>query len=324
MNNNLKVLLELLSDGVFHSGSNLGKNLCLTRGAIWKLIKQLNKYDIEIEAKTHLGYRIPGGLELLDKKIICNYIKSKYKDFSNNMIILDETASTNPYAKENNVNICLAESQSEGRGRLGKKWFSPYGKNIYLSLLYNFVKEPSELSGLSLAIAIAVASTLESYGIKKNISLKWPNDVLWQKRKIAGILIDVYGEANCSCQAVIGVGLNVKMKQKTYLEINQPWCDVAQIINDVPQRNKLAGLLINELLSAATEFQKNGLKSFLKKWKELDIAYGNKVTITTSQKQKISGIGQGVNDKGHFLLKDSSGKIQCFAAGEVSLKILYR
>ena len=111
------------------------------------------------------------------------------------------------------------------------------------------------------------------------------------------------------------------MEQKLFPEINQPLCYVAQIINDVPDRNKLACLLIDKLLETMVEFQNNGLKPFLKKWKELDITYGKQVAIVTSQKQKISGIGQGINDKGCFLLKDSSGKTQCFAVGEVSLKI---
>ncbi|MEI8055152.1 MAG: biotin--[acetyl-CoA-carboxylase] ligase [bacterium] len=324
MNKKIKVLIELLSDGAFHSGSDLGKKFGLTRAAIWKLVKQLNKYGIEIEARTNKGYRIPGGLELLDKKIIAQYIN---KTFVDGLVILDETTSTNTYlaelikAKAKNSNICFAESQSAGKGRLGRKWVSPYAKNIYLSLLWDFIKEPIELSGLSLAIAVAVAEALSSYGIKKDIALKWPNDVLWQKHKLAGILVEVSGEAHNICHAIIGVGLNVDMPQKTSQTIEQLWCSVAQIINAIPQKNKLAGLLLDNLLTAIITFQNSGLKPFLKKWRELDITYGKKVTIVTPQQQKISGIGVGINDKGYFLLKDGSGKIRPFAVGEVSLKI---
>ena len=119
MNKNIKVLLGLLSDGSFHSGSDLGDKLGLTRGAIWKLIKQLDKYEIEIEAKTNQGYRISGGLELLDKKIIAQSISAEYKAFVDDLVILDETPSTNTYlaelikTKTKNNNICFAESQSE-------------------------------------------------------------------------------------------------------------------------------------------------------------------------------------------------------------------
>ena len=189
---------------------------------------------------------------------------------------------------------------------------------LYIGIL---PKKSSELSGLSLAIAVAVAEALANYGIKKDLALKWPNDVLWQKRKLAGILIELYGEAHNVCQAIIGVGLNVNMPQKLSREIEQPWCDIAQITKDIPQKNRLAGLLLNKLLTTLAGFQKNGLKPFIKKWHELDIAYGKKVTIVTSQQQKISGIGCGVNDKGYFLLKDHSDKIQAFAVGEVSLRL---
>jgi len=327
MNKNIKVLLGLLSDGSFHSGSDLGDKLGLTRGAIWKLIKQLDKYEIEIEAKTNQGYRISGGLELLDKKIIAQSISAEYKAFVDDLVILDETPSTNTYlaelikTKTKNNNICFAESQSAGKGRLGRRWVSPYARNIYLSLRWDFAKELSELSGLSLAIAVAVAEALNGYGIKKDIALKWPNDVLWQKRKLAGILIEISGEAHNICHTIIGVGLNVNMPQKTSQAIDQPWCSVAQITKDIPQRNKLAGLLLDNLLITLSEFQKNGLKSFFEKWHELDITYGKQVTIIIPQQQKISGIGSGINDKGCFLLKDSSNEIQTFAVGEVSLKI---
>lgn len=327
MNKNIKVLLELLSDGVFHSGSDLGKKLGLTRCAIWKLIKQLDKYEIKVEAKTNQGYRILGGLELLDKKIIGQYINHKYKSLVNVSTILDETLSTNTHLAEliktqaQNINICFAEGQSAGRGRLGRPWVSPYARNIYLSIHWSFTKEASELSGLSLAVAVAVAEALGIYGVKQDIAVKWPNDVLWQKRKLAGILIELSGEAYNICNAIIGVGLNVNMPQKLAQEIKQPWCSIAQITKDIPQRNKLAGLLLDRLLTTLDEFQKNGLKPFLEKWRELDVVYGKKVTIITPSHQRISGIGSGVNDKGYFLLKDSSNKIHSFATGEVSLKV---
>jgi BirA family biotin operon repressor/biotin-[acetyl-CoA-carboxylase] ligase len=327
MNKNIKVLLGLLSDGVFHSGSDLGEKLGLTRGAIWKLMKQLSKYGVKIEARTNQGYRIAGGLELLDKKIIIQSISAKYKAFVDRLVILDEISSTNAYlaelikTKTKNSNICFAESQSAGKGRLGRMWVSPYARNIYLSLLWDFTKEPSEISGLSLTIAVAVAEALKSYGIKKDITLKWPNDVLWQKRKLAGILIETYGEAHNICHAIIGVGLNVNMPQEASQAIDQPWCSVAQIISAAPQRNKLAGLLLDELLAAIITFQDSGLKPFLKKWHGLDAAYRKKVTIITPNQQKVSGVGWGVNDKGYFLLKDSSNKIRHFAVGEVSLQL---
>jgi BirA family transcriptional regulator, biotin operon repressor / biotin---[acetyl-CoA-carboxylase] ligase len=326
MKNNLlklsyKTLLQTLSDGKYHSGSILGKKFKLTRGAIWELIKQLKKLGINIQAKTNLGYRIPGGLELLDKKLIHQYAKN----FAlNELAIFDELPSTNSYlaelikTKKNNINVCLAEQQTAGRGRLGRTWVSPFAQNIYLSLAGKFSCGPHELSGLSLAVAVAVVEALTKYGIKSGLAVKWPNDILWKDLKLAGILIDLFGETNYIYNAIIGIGLNVNMSKEIGKKIDQPWCDVAQITHSTPKRNQLVGLLLNQLSAAINLYQNSGLQPFIKKWQKLDTTYGKKVSVYTPM-QKISGLALGINSQGYFLLKDQSGKIHTFAAGEVSL-----
>lgn len=325
MNKNIQQLLILLNDGNFHSGSDLGKKLNLTRSAVWKLVKQLEKLGIEVEAKIRLGYRIIHSLEFMDKKKIGQYLTAPHKQYLDKIIIFDELPSTNSYLVElakTDPNykecICLAESQTAGKGRLGRQWLSPYAQNIYLSLLWRFAKEPDELGGLSIAAAVAVVESLKRYGIKQDIKLKWPNDVFWQQRKLAGILIEISGEAHHAYNTVIGIGLNVNIPKKLGQNIGQPFCDVAEIINAMPERNKLIGLLIDQLLTTMVIFQKDGLQPFLEKWRELDAFYGQKVTLITPH-EKISGIGRGINAKGHFLLEDKLSKLHSFAAGEVSL-----
>ena len=323
MNNNTKILLKILSDGALHSGESLGKQLGLTRGAIWKLIKQLiNNYGIAIEAKTKQGYRIPGGIEFLDKEIINKYLNPEYKSFAQNTVIFDEVDSTNTYlAQDASANICLAESQSAGKGRLGRKWFSPYASNIYLSLRWNFTKNLVALDGLSLALGIAITRALVEYGITTGIALKWPNDILWQKQKLAGVLIELSGEMHETYQTIIGIGINADMSKQLAPDISQPWCDIAQIIRSKPERNKIIGLLLNHVYAALIIFQDQGLKPFLAEWQKLDITYGKKITLTASQKQIIRGISLGINDHGYLLLKDNDEQIHEFNIGEVSLRI---
>ncbi len=325
MQKKLKLLLQLLSDGKYHSGTILGNKLKLTRGAIWEIIKHAKKYGIDVEAKTNLGYRIPGGLELLEKKSITKHLKHKTGFDSENLLIFDELTSTNAYVmdlvKTNTTKkyICFTEHQTAGRGRLGRTWISPFAQNIYLSLSWQFSHEPHELSSLGLVIGIAIIDALKKYGIKNGLSLKWPNDVLWEKRKLAGILIDLFGETHHVYNAIIGVGLNVNMAKKPGEKIEQPWCDIAQIVNSQPQRNKLAGLLLNSLLTTLTTYQKYGLKPFIEKWKNLDLTYGKKIALITP-KQKILGTSLGIDEKGYLLLKDHREQLHHFAAGEVSLR----
>lgn len=323
MNNNTKTLLKILSDGALHSGESLGEQLKLTRGAIWKLIKQLiNNYGIIIEAKTKQGYRIPGGIEFIDQAIIHKYLSSEYKSFAQKMVIFDEIDSTNTYLTQTEeANICLAESQSAGRGRLGRKWFSPFASNIYLSVRWSFIKNLVSLNGLSLVLGIAITKALAEYGITEGITLKWPNDVLWNQQKLAGVLIELSGEMHEAYQTIIGIGLNVDMSRQAKPDISQPWCDIVQIIAATPARNKMIGLLLNHIISTLVLFQDQGLKPFLQEWQHLDVAYGKKIILTTPQQQIITGIGSGINEHGYLLLKDDDQQIHEFNIGEISLRI---
>lgn len=266
-------------------------------------------------------------MELLNKNLIAKYVSSKNATYLKNLEIFDSLPSTNTYLVEkNNPNselytICLAESQSAGKGRIGKNWVSPFGCNIYLSIRQRILKEfATKLSGLSLVIGIAVVEALKKYGIINNINLKWPNDILWKERKLAGILIEFYHE-KLICNAIIGVGLNVNMPRQFATQIDQPWCDIAEITNTIPERNRLAGLLIDHILAVLSIFQESGLRPFFNHWQKLDITYDKKIILTTSQNKKIIGIGRGIDTQGNFLLEDQMQNLHAFSAAEISLSI---
>lgn len=333
MTRTLKTLIQILSDGEFHSGERLGKQLSLTRSAIWKLIKQLACWDLEIESVTNKGYCIPGGLTLLETAKISSFIKKSQKSQLEQIEIFDSLPSTNDYllnVKSTNASpeapkknrACFAEKQTQGKSRRGRTWVSPFAKNIYLSLLWHFEKDPSELSGLSLAIAIATVKTLHAFGIAKDFGIKWPNDVLWENHKLIGILIELSGEANDVCNAVIGVGLNVNMPNSALYDrnISQPWTDLQRLSNQKIDRNKLAGILLNNLIATASLFQKQGLAAFLPQWQKLDLTFNKPVTIITNTTE-LQGIGRGINEHGHFLLEIKPGQIKHFPSGEVSLRL---
>lgn len=202
-------------------------------------------------------------VELLDKKIIAQYLSPKNQHYVDNMVIFDELSSTNTYLLEqlkispmSEVKICLAESQTHGRGRLGRQWVSPFAKNIYLSLLWQFYRSPDELHSLTSTIGVAVIKALQRYGINTGLELKSPNDVLWQKRKLAGILVELVRNRNGEgYYAVIGVGLNLSMSADEGKEITQPWRSVAEIIQAVPERNKMVGLLLDQLLTEIMNYE---------------------------------------------------------------------
>lgn len=318
-------LIAILSDQQFHSGEDLGSKLGVTRSAIWKQIRELIKTGLEIESITGKGYRINQSIELLDENIIQQQLSSQTKNHINKIIILDEVDSTNHYllsiSKQNfDKNIaCFAEKQTQGKGRQGRTWISPFGANIYHSFLCHFEKDPAEIVGLSLAIGIAVTNALKRYGISAGIALKWPNDVLYQGKKLAGILLETIAENHGQCSVVIGVGINTHLTLQQAKKINQPWTCIADITKEKIKRNALAGILLDELVTTIIAFKKNGLSRFVSEWKKLDYLMGKTVVIRHSR-HSIQGIMQDITPRGELILLTENNKQQRFLSGEVSLR----
>lgn len=325
MTKTLQQLIRILGDGAFHSGERLGEQLSLTRSAIWKLVKQLSAWDLDIESITNKGYRIPGGLSLLETTKILPFVEKAQQNQLAQIDLFDSLPSTNDYLlnlKSKHNHACFSEKQTVGKGRRGRTWISPFAKNIYLSILWHFEKDLSELSSLSIAIAVSVIDTLQQFGIAQKLGIKWPNDVLCEKNKLAGILVELSGTTNDICSAVIGVGLNVHMSNATLSSqnITQPWTSLQSLTDQKIDRNKLAGLLLNNLIATTSTFQKQGLTTFLTKWKKLDLTFGKPVTII-AHTTEFQGIGRGINEQGHFRLEIAPNQIKNFASGEVSLHL---
>ncbi len=321
----IKKLLKILSDGNAHSGAHLGESLGITRSAVWKLINQLKQeMGIHIEAKTNQGYRIQESFELLNLRKIKSCLSPEYHSYIKKSIIFDKIPSTNNYLleqlqnKDHSVAICLAELQTAGRGKFNRRWLSPFGNNIYLSLLWHFSNDSSQLSGLSLVISVAIIRALKKYGISHDITVKWPNDIMWRGRKLGGVLIDLRGEFNFNCDAVIGVGLNLYLSGGLKKALDFPATDLTEIIQCFPERNKLTAYLLEELLNALSVFQKKGFQPFLRDFSAVNNTLNKPVRITLGS-EIYQGIGRGINEEGFFLLEIEKGTIKSFSCGEASL-----
>lgn len=316
-------LLDMLRDGHFHSGTALGLQLGISRSAIWKEIRQLVRLGHEIHAVPGRGYRLAAPVEALNAAAIRAALNPAALKLLGNIDILDATDSTNVYLlhqADNGVasgTACFAEQQHAGRGRHGRNWVSPPGGNIYLSLLWRFSMAPTAVSGVSLAVAIGVMRALHAVGLTR-AGLKWPNDVLWQGRKLAGILLDMAGEVTGPCHLVAGVGLNVAIPAQAATAIGQPWVDLRTALDSVPSRNLLAGLLLQHLLLALHEFQQRGLAPFMQEWEQLDLIKGTRVTLNHGG-QPVHGVAQGVAADGALNLL-VNGVTRRYYSGEVSLQ----
>jgi len=230
--------------------------------------------------------------------------------------IFDEINSTNEFLKNKQksaqIQVCIAEMQTEGRGRLQREWYSPFGENIYLSLRCTIDKKFSELGGLSIITGLSICEILKNI---PNVMLKWPNDVYVDGKKIAGCLIELQNEVQASSDIIIGLGLNVNMD---HADLDQVWASIKTITGKTADRNGLIIELINELIKNISIFEAQGLVPFLEFHQAHDYLLNKTVNLSIGNK-KYQGVAKGLNAAGHLgLLIDN--QLQYFSSGEASLR----
>jgi len=323
---NEQKIINHLADGQFHSGEILAGKLGISRAMVWKCIQTIrNKQMLQIESVKGRGYRLPKALELLDHDTITKNLSPGIRKIarlhvynsidSTNSLLMSKASEGIPSGT-----CCIAEQQNAGRGRYGRAWVSPYGKNIYLSLIWRYSLSPVEVGGLSLAAGVAILRVLRNIGIE-DVGLKWPNDILFEGRKLAGLLLEVAGESGGPCHVVIGVGINTYIDALSSEEIDQPWIDLATISGSSKvSRNQLAAQVLEALIECLKNYHKQSLEVCQEDWKSFDLHYGKMVCLKSGENEVI-GIHQGINKTGALLLKIGD-EIRAFHAGEVSLRPL--
>ena len=319
-----KKILMLLADGQFHSGTELAVALDVSRSAICKQLKGLSELGIHHSAVSGKGYRLDYPLELLDLTSINRLLSKDHQSLISTLEIHDSLNSTNSYlvdyAQQQAASgfVCFAEHQSAGKGRRGRTWVSPYGSNLYMSILWRFQQGGiAATAGLSLAVGVAVIRALKQHHIHE-VSLKWPNDIYSQGKKLGGILIEVSGETDGPCSAVIGLGLNLFLPASEAQTIDQAWTDLTKVTGTVTlSRNQLAATLLNHIIDIVNGFETVGIQAYLDEWRSYDCLKGQAATLYIGQ-QQIEGIVEGIDDNGLILIKRADGAIQAFASGEVS------
>lgn len=319
------MLLPLLAHGEFRSGQVLAEAMGVSRTAVWKQVNRLvTDTGLAIESVRGKGYRIRGGIDLLDADQVRAALNTRAITLLPRLEILDSVDSTNAELMRRAGQgyaagmVCTAEQQTAGRGRRGRQWVSPYASNLYLSLLWEFSQGAAALEGLSLAVGVAVARALRACAVP-NVQLKWPNDVLYGGAKLGGILLEMTGDAAGNCQVVIGVGLNVAMPAAAAGAIDQAWTDIATITaNQHPGRNRLLAALLNELLPLVADFEQQGFTRWRDDWQSLDAFAGAAVVLNTGATQ-MAGIARGVDERGALQLETTTG-MQSVYGGEISLR----
>lgn len=311
-------ILEILNDGQRHTGTEIAKLLQISRNAVWKVIQRLKQHNVPIQSH-HGGYVLETPLLLLDKdKMRALIVEPDIQVSCFEMVTSTNEALKNSASSSKGLQIYLAEYQSKGRGRLGRSWSSPFGRNIYCSFSYTFEKDMSELAGLSLVVAILTARALSDFDQNLIPSLKWPNDIYLNNQKAGGVLIDLNAEAHGKCTAIIGVRLNVNMKGIELHGIEQPWTSLEHMLNRPLDRNTVAAYLINALLKGMKVFAERGFEPFLIDWKHYDFLENKTITVIQGS-TPTSGVARGITSQGYLRLELPSGEARIFSCGDTSL-----
>ena len=317
-------LIRALAPGEIVSGAELARILGVSRTAVGNRLRRLASLGVEVAAVRGRGYRLAAPLELLDRNGIlaglAPEVAARIGAFhlpfavdSTNAALLRLPVSPQP-------RLCLAEYQSAGRGRRGRVWQSPLGAQIPLSIGYCFAALPADFAGLGLAVGVMAAQALQQLGAR-DIGLKWPNDLIWQGRKLGGVLIELRGEAGGPCDVVVGVGVNVQLPDLPAGLIDQPWTDLGRILGtNRPHRNRVAEALIGALIPGLDRFAEEGLAPFLPHFRERDVLAGRRIRVE-QRGEWLEGTARGISERGALLLENAAG-LRPYWSGEVSVREL--
>ncbi len=312
-------LWRQLADGTLRSGDELAAVLNVSRGSVMNAANELLDAGVNVYKIRGQGYRLPQAVELLDAV----QLETLLADLALPLAVLPVVDSTNSWLlqaqREHPRQLAAAEVQLAGRGRRGRRWLASPGGSLTFSLAWRFSAGMAGLGGLSLAVGLAVVRVLRRYGAD-DVMLKWPNDVVHQFRKLAGVLIELQGDMLGPATAVIGIGLNLSLDTLQRQQIDQHVGDLS-MLGLKPGRNALLADLVRELHAVLQQFESQGFTSLAAEWARYHAYQDKPVRLLLGGGQETQGWVRGVDEQGALLLETGEG-IKPYHGGEVSLRRL--
>lgn len=314
-------LLIALSNAEFQSGQRLADALGVSRTAIANHVKQLQLLGLDIYQVKGRGYRLAEPLQLLDAAKI-NQLRL---NGSPEVVVHNITDSTNSQLMQRVTDgvidtlgyTLVAEAQTAGRGRRGRNWYSPFGASLYFSMYWRLEQGIQSAMGLSLVVALAVVRLLKQQ-YQLDAKVKWPNDVYVDGKKLAGILVELAGQAHAGCNVIIGIGLNIRLPKQAVENIDQQYTDLNTVTVQHIDRNSLVAQLQQQLVAILTDFSHSGFDNYVEEFNAYN-QYQQRV-VKLSGNEEIEGICLGVDKQGALLIKTDMG-VKNYYGGELSLRL---
>jgi len=303
----------------------------LTRSLNWSrvethnLLEKLSSYGYPLQFGKNDLIEVSNTLDLYTAASMLKSINSVLKNTEVSIFIFVSIDSTNTYLKslqntENRLLICLTEQQTDGRGRRGKKWTSPFGQNVYMSMRKRVKVTPLNSMSISLIVGLSVVDALEALGYT-GLQIKWPNDIYCFEKKLAGILIEVVSVKSNSIEVIIGIGLNVKVSREAANKIDQEWIDLSSASENIPpSKDTLVTKITTTVCSYLHIFEADGLSAFREMWKRYDFLLSKKVKIQYENGVEY-GVAEGISRHGELLVKGENDEQIVVNAGEVSVRL---
>ncbi len=315
-------LLRQLADGEFHSGEVLARQCGVTRATVNNALRNVGDFGLTLYSVRGRGYRLARPLQWLDVRLIRDGLGLASADL--HIEVLDEASSSNALLLQRAARggasgtLLAVEWQSAGRGRLGRTWHSSLGDALTFSLLWRFDAGLAALSGLSLAVGVAMIRALRELGVPE-AGLKWPNDVLLDGGKLAGILIEAQGDMLGPSAVVIGIGINLRQSDALHERAGQAVSALDSLGRQVPERNLMLGVSSRHLVQVLRGFAQHGFAPLRAEWEGYHVFQGRSVRLLLPDGSQVPGIAVGVADDGALRLVTGEGE-RLFSVGEVSLR----
>jgi len=317
-------LLARLKAGGWVSGQVLTYQLAISRTAIWKHICKLREEGYIIEASRKKGYCLQKASDLLIEPEIREGLHTAVLG-RKEIVCLKETESTNAYAKQMAVDgmpegtLIVAESQSQGRGRRGREWFSPPREGLYLTVILRPQIRPMEAPRLTLMTSVAVAEALEDLTTLP-VRIKWPNDVLIRGKKVAGILTEIHTEMDAVNYVIMGIGINVNTARESFPE---PLRDKATSLfvetGETQSRVRLLKLCLERLEARYELFNGGRFDRIMDCWKQRSDIIGREIEVDMMNR-RCRGVAVDVDADGVLILKDANGNLQRIFSGDITVE----
>ena len=314
--------LRAARDGAV-SGADLSQKLHVSRAAIWARIEDLRSLGYDIEASPHRGYRLLSAPDVLHADDLISRL-GKTEVIGRDIRVFEETTSTNDVIEKlarDGVKegvVVFAESQTRGRGRLGRKWMSPAKRGLWFSVLLRPDLRPQETTRLNVASATALRRAIESQtGLKPEI--KWPNDILIHGKKVAGILTELSGELDHVKYVVLGIGVDVNLSQGDFpTELRKLATSLKAELGKPVSRPELAVVILRELDRDYARITSGEFAAVADEWEEHGTTIGQEVTIRTGDR-RIRGRAESLGEDGELLLRTEHGHLERIIGGDVTL-----